>query len=178
VTHSQPGTTPAGGDQGSVAELHEVRLLRLPVAIHARAQEHGAELTREMYLMAQQLRHDTPSSSDAKPLPHWLTQLIEVLTSQFGGLTTEQDRQLDDAVERGVDEVDVVYRLPVAAAAASRQLGEMLDEADEFCRQGKHLLTLATPADLVRYRRWYLGEMIAQLDGGSPTPWPEYADPA
>jgi hypothetical protein len=51
----------------------------------------------------------------------------------------------------------------------------MLDEVDEFCRQGKHLLTLATPPELVAYRRWYLGEFIAQLAGRPATPWPDYA---
>ena len=46
----------------------------------------------------------------------------------------------------------------------------MLDEADEFCRHSD-LLTLATPADLVAFRRWFLGEIIRQLDGGAPRPW-------
>jgi hypothetical protein len=51
----------------------------------------------------------------------------------------------------------------------------MLDEADEFCRQGKHLLTLATPPDLRRYRQWFLGEFVAQIGGRPPTPWPLFA---
>ena len=51
----------------------------------------------------------------------------------------------------------------------------MLDEADRYCRQGRHLLTLATPDDLLAYRRWYLREIAEQLAGAAPVPWPVYA---
>ncbi len=43
-----------------------------------------------------------------------------------------------------------------------------------FCLQGQHLLTLATPEPSVRYRRWYLGEFSGQLAGKAPTSWPDY----
>jgi hypothetical protein len=46
----------------------------------------------------------------------------------------------------------------------------MLNRADDYCRQGA-LLTLATPDDLVAFRRWYLGEFRAQINGARPTPW-------
>jgi hypothetical protein len=64
-----------------------------------------------------------------------------------------------------------VYRVPLAAGEACVELNAMLDEADEFCREGD-LLTLATPADQVAFRRWFLGEFVEQLGGGAPTPWP------
>jgi hypothetical protein len=63
--------------------------------------------------------------------------------------------------------------LPATAAPALRGVAELLDEADEFCRSGQHLLTLATPSHLLEYRRWYLGELAAQLEGAPPKPWPE-----
>lgn len=172
---------PAGNEFGDVAPhahdgtLHEVRLLRLPIALHARAQQHSAELMREMYLIAQQLRGEAERMSTAKHLPTRLVELVELLGNQYNHLTFEQDRQLDGAVAAQMEEIDLAYRVPVAAAAAATRLGEMLDEADEFCRQGRHLLTLATPADLLRYRRWFLGEFVAQLGGGPATPWPQFA---
>ncbi|MDP9441273.1 MAG: hypothetical protein M3P34_03640 [Actinomycetota bacterium] len=49
----------------------------------------------------------------------------------------------------------------------------MLDEPDEFCRSGNQLLTLATPPELLAFRRWYLREFNAQLQGQPPLPWPE-----
>ncbi len=50
----------------------------------------------------------------------------------------------------------------------------MLDEADAYCRQGSHLLTLQTPPDQRAFRTWFLAEFLSQLAGGPPTPWPEY----
>ena len=50
----------------------------------------------------------------------------------------------------------------------------MLDEADESCTRGDHLLTLATPEEL-RFRCWFIGEFVAQINGAPPTPWPDVA---
>lgn len=154
---------------------HEVWLLKLPVKLYARTQEHTAELIREMYLIEQQRLHD---GSAAKSLPARLIELIEELTEGFSPMTAQQRAELSDAVKRDLDEIDLVYRLPVAAADASIRLNQLLDEADEFCRQGRHLLTLATPPELVRYRRWHVGEVATQLGGGPRTPWPEFAKQA
>lgn len=151
------------------ASLHEVHLLRLPVAAHAQAQEHGAELLREMYLLSLQLKQE-----DAHQVPVRLTELVDALASQFGGLTTAQELRLEAAIADGLDEIDLTYQLPVEAGAASRALATLLNEADEFCRQGQHLLTLATPEPSKRYRDWYLGEFVAQLAGKPPTSWPDY----
>ena len=158
--------------------LHEVRLLQVPIAVHARAQEHNAELMREMYLIAQQRHHEAEESGTVKELPARLVELVEALTGEFAALTTAQDRLLDDAIAQGVPEIDVTYQIPVAASPAAQQLGSMLDAADDFCRAGQHLLTLATPPELVRYRRWYVGEFVAQLADGPATPWPEYTESA
>jgi hypothetical protein len=50
----------------------------------------------------------------------------------------------------------------------------MLDEADEYCRQGKHLLTLASDDELVRFRWWFLDQIIDQAAGKPPVAWPDY----
>ncbi len=160
---------------GEDVVLHEVRLLRVPVALHARANEHSAELMREMYLIAQQLRAEAGDGAADVHLPMRLVKLVEVLGEQFNHLTLEQNRQFDEAIDSEAEAVDVVYHIPRAAADGAAHLGAMLDEADEFCRQGKHLLTLATPLDLRRYRQWFLGEFVAQIGGRPPTPWPLFA---
>jgi len=154
--------------------LHEVRLVGVPTAMHAAAQEHSAELMREMYLIAQEL-HAVGDGRLAEHLPVRLIQLVETLTGEFSGWTTTQDRQLEKAIADGVESIDLVYQIPAGAGAAAEQLGEMLDEADEYCRAGQHLLTLATPPELARYRQWYLGEFVRQLDGQSATPWADFA---
>ncbi len=151
--------------------MYDVQLLRIPVQLNARAQEHGAELMREMYLIAEQLRDDPQEAH----LPVRLVTLVDALTAQYAAFTTGQARQLDQAIAEGAAEIDLHYNVPKSLAEDAARLDAMLDEADRFCLEGKHLLTLATPPELVRYRRWHLGEFSAQLSGRPPTPWPDYA---
>jgi anti-anti-sigma factor len=65
----------------------------------------------------------------------------------------------------------VRYEVPAHAAVAAAELGAALDEVDDYCRNGD-LLTLVTPPEALSFRRWLLGEFIAQIrHGASPTPW-------
>jgi len=160
--------------QTDVAEgLVTVRILGLPVALHARATEHGEELRREFVLIAEQLRH----TGDHSSLPRRLLDLITVLEHRFGGFTIEQEDELDKAVAQARRSIDLTFHVPPDAAEAAVTLGAMMDEVDDYCREGRHLLTLATPADLVAYRRWYLKEFVDQIGGRPPTPWREAVEP-
>ena len=157
-------------------DLHEVRLIDVPVDLHARSQERAAELIREMYLIEQARHQEVDADQPEHALPRRLIKLIDALTGQYGGFTTQQDREMLDAISRELASIELVYRVPRAAGEAALRLSEMLDEVDKYCLQGRHLLTLATPAELVRYRHWYLSEFAGQLAGGTPTPWPEFGD--
>jgi hypothetical protein len=142
--------------------LHDVHVLGFPIAVFERSRRHTEALLREFDFIAR--------GGERDETPARLVELVEDLTSRFGGLNADTEARADDAVSRGEEAIDLVYRLPIGARAASVALNRMLDEADEFCRRGD-LLTLATPADLVAFRRWFLGEIIRQLDGGAPRPW-------
>jgi hypothetical protein len=144
-----------------------VHLLGLPVDLQRRAQQHNEGLVRELTLIAQQLRQ----KGAHRALPVRLVALVEHLSSQYAGMSQEQEQQLEDAYESGAKTVDLTYTLPFSAADGARALGEMLAEADEYCREGKHLLTLATPPDLQAYRRWFLSEFTEQAAGRAPVPW-------
>ena len=151
---------PAGG-------LVEVRLLRLPLEVWQRTQEHVDGLLREFALIA----HDDEATVAT---PRRLLALVQELTAGFGGFSEAQVVAMVDALERGETEIDLRYAVPPAAAGAAQQLGDMLDEADEYCRRGDHLLTLATPEEELRFRRWFISEFVDQLGGAPPTPWPDY----
>lgn len=147
-----------------------VHLLELPVALAAKTQQHFEELMREFSFVA-------ASAHGAQPehhVPARLMQLVDALTQQFSGITSDAEQRLADAIDRG-DAVIADHQLdiPAAAGPASRALGDLIDEADDYCRSGQHLLTLASPPDCVAYRRWYLSEVIGQLAGAAPTPWPQ-----
>jgi hypothetical protein len=151
-------------------ELVRVVLLGLPVPLHRSTTEHMDDLRREFDLIRR-----TEGQAHARSVPHRLHELMESLEPAFAGMTDEPNAQLQEAIARSRDAINLVYKLPPAAAEAARRLSEMLDEADAYCRSGEHLLTLAAPAEAVRYRRWFLGEFIAQIGGAAPTSWAEHA---
>lgn len=151
-------------------ELVEVRLLQVPVPLWAKTQQVSDELMREFALASAQADDD-----DTHHLPTRLTALIDSLTQRFEGVSTEQEQILADAAAAGVEVVpELVFRVPPAAAPASKELGDLLDEADVYCQEGQHLLTLAAPEDVVRFRRWYLRAFIDQVEGGAPVAWSDY----
>ena len=148
--------------------LIEVHLLALPVRLAARSQQHFEELTREFVLIAAG-QHQGHSEH---AVPARLMTLVETLAQQFGAVAGPAEERLADAIDRG-DQVidDHVLEVPAEAGPAAQALGDLLDEADEYCRRGQHLLTLATPADCVAYRNWYLGQVISQVQGAAPIAW-------
>lgn len=153
-----------------VDDLVTIRLVELPVAVHAKSSEHSDELMREFtYIRAQS------SDPDAATVPAKLLDLVDEVTDRFAGFTAGSQAELDDAVATGKESIDLEYRVPPDVADACIRLGELLDAADQYCREGEVLLTLATPDDLVAYRRWFLDEFVRQAGGESPRPWPAFA---
>ncbi len=148
-------------------ELVEVRLLRLPLAVHRRATEHQDELMRELTLI----------DIDPTTAPARVQELTADLRDRYAGFTAGPSEALAQALERREETIDLVYRVPRSAAEAAEQLGQVLDEFDQFCEEGG-LLTLASPAEGRAYRRWFLGEFVGQIGGADPVPWPEYRDRA
>jgi hypothetical protein len=148
-------------------ELVTIEIRGLPVPLHGRSQEHSEGLMREFALMA------NPHPDSEQEPPQRLIRLMEQLRGEYSGFTAGVEQSLQDAIERGDEIIDLEYRLPVAVRGACIDLDQILDEVDEFCRAGE-MLTLASPPELVRYRKWFLDEFVNQIDGKPPTPWSEY----
>ena len=149
-------------------ELHEVRLLGLPIAVGEAASAQVEALQREFHLI-----HEADADEKAS-VPSRLLALVAELKDRFGGFGDAQREQFYTAMTEGRSEIDLVYRVPAEVVAAARHLGEMLDEADEFCRRGEGLLTLASPPDAVAYRQWFLGQFIDQVAGAAPVSWADH----
>lgn len=146
--------------------LFDVHLVGLPVAIHAEAQEHQDSLRREFAFIAE--------SSDPESTPPRLLRLTQRLQDRFREFSEGPSRRIDEALERGEESIDLVYRVPAEVGPAAAELARLLAEADAYCLTGESLLTLAAPGRVVAYREWFLGELIRQTDGEKPVPWPEY----
>ncbi len=148
--------------------LVEVRIEQLPLDVYRDVSEHNDELLREFALIRER------DLGEARSVPVRLLALIAEVEAQFSGFSADQSRQLESALQRGDKTIDLVYRVPSTVKQASIDLSAMLDEADDFCRAGKELLTLATPPMGVAFRRWFLEEFVRQIDGERPRSWAEY----
>ena len=149
-------------------DVATIRLLRYPLRHYVRSREHFDELLRELQLVDLGIQAGTTHLD----LPQRLQALVDQLTTRYRARVDELDALRSAAIERGEVSMDLVYELPVEAKASVEQIAALLEECDEFCRNGSHLLTLATPPDMAEFRRWNLDEIRRQIDGGEPTPWP------
>jgi ketosteroid isomerase-like protein len=142
-------------------DLVRVSILGMPLDVMQRSSEHSDELLREFALIRGESAHHVPAR---------LLALIEELRGRFGSFSEGPRRAMDAALARGDETIDLHYDVPPTVAAAARQLGDLLDEADEFCRSGD-LLTLATLPEGRAFRHWYLEEFQRQIDGLPPRSW-------
>jgi hypothetical protein len=149
-------------------ELIDVAIRGLPVRLYRSTAEHHDELRREFAL----IHH---GAADAHSVPVRLERLIEQLNARFGAFTAQPRGALQDAIARGDERIDLVYRVPPSVGEAALELDALLDEVDEFCRAGDHLLTRAIAGTPLAFRRWFLQEFAAQIAGRPPTSWDEYA---
>ena len=105
-------------------------------------------------------RPEASRAAGVQPRPHG-----------HAGFTEEQERRIEQGIAAGQEQLEeLVFGVPASIVESVAELDAVLDEADQWCRQDQ-MLVLATPPDLVAYRRWYLEEFRRQVAGESPRPW-------
>jgi anti-anti-sigma factor len=143
-----------------------VALRELPVGVHARAAAHQDALQRELDLLR--------AGDGRQDVPGRLRAVVDELEERYGGLNDRPTAALAAAMDRGDDAVDLVLDVPPDAGEALARLGDLLDEADAYCREGVALMTVATPLESLLYRRWLIGQFVDQIAGAEATPWPDW----
>jgi hypothetical protein len=162
-------------DNTGSTDLLTVRVLRMPMAVSARSTQHFEELMREFALITLDTERDRESTDSTRPVPERLLDVVAELTHEFAAFTSAVTAQREEAAARGDAEIDLTYHMPPSTIDAVRQLEALLEEVDDYCRSGQHLITLATPPESLAFRQWYLNEFIAQMERGEPpVPWPDY----
>jgi hypothetical protein len=144
-----------------LTELHPVHFVGLPLDVMQRSAEHSDELLREFALIR---------GVSGDHVPARLLALIEELRGRFGAFSAGPRQAMQEALERGDTTIDLRYEVPADVGTAAGGLRALLDEADEFCRAGD-LLTLASPPEVLAFRRWFLDEFELQIEGHPPRPW-------
>lgn len=162
ITHD-PILSETVTDPGPRADLRYVRVPGVPVRRYHLLRRHYRELRRELRLLA--LAHEADY-----PLSRELTSLFERFDDDVHALSA--DSALDAALAAGDDVVDVEVWVSSDFGAASRQMLELLDLADAFCRT-QRLLALERSPGQRRFQEWLLGELAGQLTGRPVAPWVE-----
>ncbi len=152
----------------SSPDLVTIKLIGIPLDIQSAASEHQDGLRREFRMLVEE------GHADSASVPGRLVALAADLDRRFQSFAAAGRAELEAAMARGDASVDLTLEAPPAIAPAARNFGDLLDEADEYCSAGEHLLTLRTPPEVVAYRNWVLDEFVRQSQGAAPISWPEF----
>lgn len=143
-------------------DLLEIEVLSVPLRAYLGFQRHYRELRREVRLLA--LAHEKDY-----PLAKNLSDLFGSLERQLReGIGSDQ---VEAAQASGLESADLRIVMPRRGAQTIDRLIELLDLADEFCRQ-QRLLSLARTPEQRDFQRWFLGELVRQAHGAPPRAWP------
>lgn len=144
------------------ADLREVRIVGIPVGLWAISQEQGDDLVRELTLVAIGAR------AGEQDLPQRFTEVVHELTTSYGHIGASQEAELERARDAGESVIDLTYHMPPEVGRFAVEVAELMDEVDEYCRQGELLLSLASRPEIRAFRWWFLDEIRRQLEGEDP----------
>lgn len=140
-----------------------VEILGVPLALFTGFQQHFRELRREVRLLA--LAHERDY-----PLAKSLSDLFATLDRHLReGIGVEQ---IEAAFAAKRTHTDLVVHMPRTTARTLSRFIELLDLADDFCRQ-QRLLSLARTPEQRRFQGWFLCEFVRQAQGEEPVAWTE-----
>jgi anti-sigma regulatory factor (Ser/Thr protein kinase) len=138
-----------------------VHLLHVSAELLQGTLAHGAELRRELRLLALAHQDTYPVASD---LSAFFSTLSRDFRGQLGG------EALLEALRTGRTHLDLDVKAPLDSEQRFARLMELLDLADAFCHN-ERLLTLARTPEQVAFQAWLFGEMVRQAGGAEPVPW-------
>ena len=144
-----------------------VEILGVPLALFVGFQQHFRELRREVRLLALAHEQDYPL---AKSLSDLFTTLDRHLREGIGV------EQIEAAVAARRTHTDLVVHMPRATARTLSRFIELLDLADDFCRQ-QRLLSLERSPEQRSFQGWFLCEFVRQAQGEPPVSWAEVTAP-
>jgi hypothetical protein len=142
----------------------EVRLLGLPLRLLLAAQEHHDAVLRELQLV------EVSATELNVPLPADLERLVDGLGVRHGFARARRDREVLEAHEKGLIQIDQTFTTHAAGVGRLREVAGLLNLADN-CSEHGLLLTLPRPRLVREFSRWYLDQLLSQVEGRPPTPW-------
>ena len=151
-------------DPGTV----NVRLLNVPLLLHAAWHQHCEALLRE-YLLTQ-LDHDDPAT--ALEMHAASSEALSLLVEQVPApdVGDQPEALMANLTEPGVSLASLLLKVPADSVENFRLLDSMLETAVQMADDGE-LLTPTTQPELRALRRWICREVDRQKSGDAPSPW-------
>lgn len=138
-----------------------------PLRLWALQQEHTQELLREFKL----LLLGKESGQTTTEAPAQLVALAETFDRDYGPLIDRLTAERQAAFDAGADRMDSAVPMLPNIGPLLDQVRDVLVAVDEYCQRGD-MLALARPPEIVELYDWTSREILAQLDGAEPRPWP------
>jgi anti-sigma regulatory factor (Ser/Thr protein kinase) len=141
----------------------EVRLLGAPPWVVQHYRKRWLELVREMQLVA------LGEPSEQQAMAHRFYRAVQVVEPDL--YLVEGAAPGSFTVSDSGEAVDMVFEVRPSMRSALVQVRDLAREIEED-RAGIQLLFVHPGAQAVQLREWWLGELIGQIDGVEPSPWP------
>ena len=138
-----------------------------PLRLWAEQNEYSASLLREFALLLIGER----SGEMRAAAPGRLLELADTFSARFGPLLAAVNEERQAALDAGLDRLDSRLPLVPGTPGLLEDVRAVLEDVDAFCRGGE-LLMLPRSPELVALATWTRTELVAQYEGGEPTPWP------
>ena len=132
-----------------------VQLENVAVALFLESQDHQHDLIREMQLVAL-------GSGGSGDRASRLAASIEGVLTTYSPVRHSTRAQALAARDRGDDRVTLDVPVQDGIGDALHHWLELLETADELCRNGE-LLLIATRPEIAQFRRWYVEQITARL---------------
>ena len=142
----------------ALGPLRRVRLHGVSTRLLHGAKTHLDDLVRDLTLVNEQAA--AQGRADERLVE--LAERLSGLASSLVGFRNQIRRHALDAVRRGDETLTLELELPAGVRGQLSEYRRALDEADEHCAAGRLLVPVAT-AEEVRFRRWKLDTIVAEL---------------
>ena len=145
----------------------DVQFRELPVALFSLVSQYNDELLREFRLILADKTNTTHEVSAP------LMRIIEEMSREFTAFVRPVRAAVESAIDQQLEQTNLVLPFPSAMRDWVQEFAHQFSEADRYCEAGK-LLTLPAAPEIIAFRAWFLGQLLAQLDGAAPTSWTQY----
>ena len=135
------------------ADWKTARLLRCPVRLGLRIDQHLDDLVRELQLIGADQHKEPP-----RPVREMADNLVRAAFARHTGRQIAQE-----AAAAGREYVDIEMTMPRAMSPSVRELLRLTRQADLVCRE-HGLLTLAATPEIESLRTWFTECMVGQLE--------------